>query len=414
MSEEAEETSKYLLPGIIIGLPLVCVVFFFVIWPSQTVKKIVSSQNITEVQLLGTPREKSITEYGTATSVYRVSAWGLSFIVPDNYIPVSISPDQVYFRESVRINSRVFYIRNLKSLSSHIKPVSFLEKLFIPASPYEFFENILYATWNPIRLLCKARLLDSQDIRGTIYKTLFSDGIRGYIFPTSGGIGYVARIFNNHEQSTFYEFGIDDPIYHVKLEDWMKYASGITFSKDKKNLLKSWKNISLEKIAEKLAAGKFELSVSDLLEIYFQTFDSKWIYPMAYILEKKGFYRETLSFFRSQNFDSDNEQSSYKIWQALIKKCFSRFMPVKIERKATENKLTVIFENRGNFILRNIKTVLLFELIEGIQEVKIDFFKQTSLQPGAVRSIDVELPRGLSLISVKSIDYIISDAEFIE
>ncbi|MBF0543529.1 MAG: hypothetical protein HQM08_03805 [Candidatus Riflebacteria bacterium] len=411
--EEEKPPEIPLLPLIIVGLAFIPL-FFLVLWPYYTVNQIIETQNIPEKDLLFTPTFKEIREYGVATLTFNFSAWGMKFPVPEDFLPIMISPTEVFFRETNRINSKALCIRNMKSISPNILPETFVEKWFIPTDPYNFFETVLNSTWNPIRLLCKARFLETQDIRGDFYKTEWNKNLKGFIFPSPGKIGYVARIFNGKDISTFFEFAFDDPIYPIKLSNWMKLASAISISAEKDSIIKEWKEISFEKLAEKLENNKLNLSVENLLNLYFVEKDEKWIFAIAYYLEKRGFFRETIDFFRIYGKKNKENNLKYQAWKKLAAKCFSNFLMVAVEKKVMENKLLFRFENTGRFFLKNIRILIFLETMEETKKIGVNYFTDYSLQYSSARSFVFDLPQNISLSAVTSIKSEVEDADFFE
>jgi len=403
---------KALLTAILAFIPF----FFGVILPMVTINHIVTKMKLAEEILLGKPDPIHMVYTAEPPPSMLLRMGVLQARVPRGWMPVQVGRSHVLLRQSPRRVARSIFLQAWPETPPVDLSSVWLFGLFIPDEPVQYFDTILWSTWHPVRLMCKANFLVSQGIAARFFEALMDDKHRAFVFPTPGNTGYTGRSFQTkHHMSG--ECSYFDEVHAVTLRDWVNLAMGLKFlppvgsTGNKADTVKT----PLEELLRRSAANgsPWEI-VEESLNGYFATGSSSWMLPLTRVMAQQDYIPEAISFIRRYSPDARGTDLAPQ-WNELLNTIVSGLIKVDLEPHLQLNKFVCHIENTSRLPLRNLRLQfsLTLRIIDGehFRTFTRTFFHEGQLRPGLTESIEVTPPHGIFIHGAKNLAYQIEYVE---
>ncbi|RCK81703.1 MAG: hypothetical protein OZSIB_0837 [Candidatus Ozemobacter sibiricus] len=333
--------------------------FLFILLPLLTRNHLITTLKLPPEVLLASPLTLRMAPSGDPTPTMRLTLDGVTIQIPRAFTPVIIQPRMVTFRNNPRRISRTISM----SVASHVPRLDLKNSgaisLFVPDDMRDFLEVILWATWHPIRLYCKAQFFVTQGIAGSFFRTDWDAHHTGFVFPTPGNTGYLARIFAA-DRSRYIEFAMFDETDPVKLDRWTDVAitlqppppagAAATAAPPSGPPLSLATNIGLATNEE--AAPTV---LQDCLNEYFRTGSASWLLPVGLVMEDRGFYRDTIALCKQALPRMQERPQELALWSDLFERSVKKILKIEVDPHLELDQVNVYIRNLSKFPVRRIR-----------------------------------------------------------
>lgn len=388
-----------------------------VILPIVTRNHIIKNMKIGEDLVNNPPEEFNLVSTAEPASSYQVICRGVGFNIPRTMVPVRVNPESVIFRRSPRPIARTLAFTRQK-FPPPVNTASLgLLRFFIAEEGRTYLEDALYATWHPIRLMCKANLISSQGITSRIFKTQFDDDHTAYVFPTKGNSGYIGRIFS--QRGTGYtEMAYFDETTAVTLRDWTNIAKEVDFAPVTGGAeAEKLQGPALAEFVEQAKLGKMfdHVIIETALNQYFATGSESWIIPLAYVMGRQGYLRELIEMQREAVGSIKDDPGLRAHWNQILEETLQTILQIEVDPHLTQNLLVMTCANKGRFALRQLVLRLTLVYPDGVEkQFKQTLFLQGTLQAGSANNLEFPPPEGFSVRGVKAIHVAVDEVEVVD
>ncbi|HEY9072357.1 MAG TPA: hypothetical protein VIV61_19000 [Candidatus Ozemobacteraceae bacterium] len=404
---------KAALFGVVAFIPF----FIFILLPYLVRQHIVEKLKLAEELIVAPPEHVSLVSTGEVPPTFRVVIRGFTFQIPKIYTPVRVLPNVAVFRINPRRISRTISIAALKQPPSLALNESGLIQWFMPDDPLAFLDTMLYASYHPIRMMCKAHFYVGEGIGGKVFETSWDANHRAYVFPTPGGSGYIGRIYRTNGDG-YYEFAMTDEVDGVTLREWIDLAIKIKppFADGTPVQDMASRGASLARALSLVEQGGSGLTEAVELSMnqYYATHTNGWLLPIAMAMEKRGYYHELIQFYRDNAQKAREDSQQLALWRDLFERTLPQIINIDVDPHLNQNQIDLYCKNKSEFAIRNVKVTLTLSGKEGDRTFDTLLLSNDTLHPGNEKVIAVEPPPKLLVRNAQSISARITDLEISE
>ncbi|HNW34392.1 MAG TPA: hypothetical protein PKM25_05630, partial [Candidatus Ozemobacteraceae bacterium] len=381
--------------GFIIAIIAFIPFFIFILLPHLIRNYIVDKLKLAEELIVAPPEHVALVSTGEVPPTMRIVIRNFTFQIPRIYTPVRISSDLAVFRINARRISRTISIAALEQPTSLSLHESGLLQWFMPSDPLAFLDTILYASYHPVRMLCKAHFYVGEGIGSKVFETSWDANHRAYVFPTPGGSGYVGRIYRTNGPG-YYEFSMIDEVDAVTLREWINLAIKLKppFQDGTPQQEVASRGASLAAALAKCEQGDSALSdvIETSLNQYFATGKQGWLLPIAKVMEKRGYYNELVQFYRNNVTEAGQDLQQQALWKDLFDRTLPQIIKIDVDPHLNQNQIDLYCKNICEFAIRRVKLKLTLSSREGDKTFETLILNNDTLHPGNEKVVSVEPP----------------------
>lgn len=412
---KVEEKKISPLTKVLISAAVAFVPFcLFILIPYLVKNHIVNKMNLSEKLIFAAPERVSLVATGDIPATMKVVIHGFTFHIPKTYTPVRVMPDIAVFRINARRISRTISIAARRRQSMLTLQDSGVIQWFMPSEPLEFLDTILHATYHPVRMLCKAHFFASEGIGSKVFETAWDTNHRAYIFPTSGGSGYVGRIYRT-DGDGYYEFSVVDEVEAVTLREWVDLAMKLkppeAYVPQTENQGNSWASITQTIDRANASESGLNEAVETSLNRYFATMNRSWLIPIATAMEKRGYYNELIQFYRSNIAWARQQPKQLAVWNDIFERTLAQVLKIEVEPHLALNQVNLYCKNISDFAIRRVVMKVMLSGKEGDRSFETLILDNDTLLPGVEKMFAIEPPPNCFMRSTKSITARVVDLE---
>ena len=402
--------TKILVSAVVAFIPF-CL---FILIPYLVKNHIVSKMNLSEELILAPPEHVSLVATGDVPATMKVVIHGFTFHIPKIYTPVRVMPDIAVFRINARRISRTISIAARKRQPMLSLQDSGLIQWFMPSEPLDFLDTILYATYHPVRLLCKAHFFASEGISSKVFETAWDTNHRAYIFPTSGGSGYVGRIYRT-DGDGYYEFSVADEVEAVTLREWVDIAMKLkppeSYVPQVESQGNGWASITQTIARANSGDSGLTEAIEASLNRYYATMNRGWLIPIAIAMEKRGYYNELIQFYRSNIAWARQQPKQLAVWNEIFERTLTQVLKIEVDPHLAQNQVNLYCKNISDFAIRRVVLEIMLSGKEGNRSFETLVLDNDTLLPGVEKMFAIEPPPNRFMRSTKSITARVLDLE---
>lgn len=412
------KTQKAIAALVVVGLLL----GVFVVWPMLTRMHYVKTLKLPEKFFLSEPKYFDlisspllIGSKHDVNAVYKVELLGVEFKIPKDFTPTAILPDSAVFRREPRRWGQEVYIK----AAQQDKPIEYTKRgftrWFMPQSRLKFFEKMLGATWHPVRLMFKAGFYAAEGIAGPVFETKWNANHKGFVFPTSGAYGYIARVFRT-DAPGYFEFLYQDTVEPITLQEWVNLAMKIKPPQSTKAKQDAPKK-NVPSFADLISKAEFERYEADVLgkaiTMFFDTNDPKWLIPVAKVMERRGFYSELIEFYHSYSQGLEAQTAEKQIWNKLLKQSVEKIINLQIDPSMNMHEIHVYCQNLTDLLIQQIWVeVHISPNNSKDQSFELQLLDQGRLYPHQEKALTLKTPLNISFSDSESLDFEVKKVVF--
>lgn len=345
---------KVILSALVAFIPF----FFLILLPLLTRNHLITTMRIPPEVLLGTPLRLNMGLSEDPQPTLALQMNGVKFQIPRNFTPVGFGNNVVTFRNNPRRISRTISISVQKEPPRLDLRTSGIIGLFMPSDLRPFLEKSLWATWHPVHLYCKAEFLVTQGIGGSFFITDWDAHHSGFVFPTPGNTGYLARIFSDAEDR-YIEVAYFDETDPVKLANWVDVAvrvkppfeSGETPAPAPAPRAPSLAAMIGQVANEETAP----FAMQDSLNQFFQTGSASWLLPCGLLMENRLFFRETIDLCKKALPRVKEDKQMTALWRDLFDRAVKQILKLDIDPHLDLDQVLIYGKNLSQFPVRRIR-----------------------------------------------------------
>ncbi|MBU1108637.1 MAG: hypothetical protein KKB51_18320 [Candidatus Riflebacteria bacterium] len=412
---EEKETFSPVQKAIIIAVASFVPFMLFLVLPMVARDHYTQTLKLPEEVFLKAPEEINLVSTGEVGATYKVVIANTEFKIPEAFTPTKISRDRVDFKPSARREARQITILAQNQTRTIQYTKTGFARWFMPSSMLEFLQTTLRATWHPIYLIFKAQFFASEGITGRIFEARWDIHHRGFIFPVSGGKGYIGRIFCTNGPG-YFEFMVLDSVSPVSLREWVNLAMRI---KPPSNLASTSLSItqetnSIESLMEKAASPDREPQVlSAALSAFYRTHKPGWLIPVALVMENREFFAEFIELHQQflNRFEID---SPYKmIWDQIFDRAVNKIVKLVIDPQLHLRELNVSCLNLTELEITQIWIeIMVKSRVAGNKTFSVPLLPHGRLYEQQEKNVIIRAPDSISLADADSVDYKIIRLDF--
>jgi len=400
---------KWLLGAMLGFIP----VFFILILPLYVRYYITSTLRVPKKQLLSVPQLINLVSTDDSNTTYPVVIGGTQFQIPSGFTPTWVDLHLAIFRNSNRRIARTIAIASLPQPRTISFSATGLVGWFVSTDMLEFLDSTLWATYHPVKMLCKAHFFVSEAINSQVFEAKWGPQYRGYIFPTSGNTGYIGRIFNV-EGKGYFEFSLFDEFSPVSLREWVNLAMRIKppFGKGKSEKVVRKPEPSL---AETLVMAEEEKlqdkAISISLNAFYRTRNPQWLIPAAKVVANRGFHQELINLYRRYSARTKRDKQAKQLWQDLFSTAAKKLVKIEIDPQMEMNELVIYCRSLTERAIRKVKLrITVFDKEIGHAFVTT-LFDQSILHCTEEQAIRISPPKGISVRTATAIGFQVEDLQ---
>lgn len=391
----------------------------FVLIPIVARNHYTNKLNIPREIFLSAPQKIQLPTTTTINNLYTINLNGYKFPIPDNFSPSRISENSIEFRETLRADCRRIYI----TANPNTQPISFtklgISRWFLPRNTFKFLQLILNSNWHPIRLMFKAQYYTIEGLNSKIYQCNFGNSYSGFVYPSAGQEGYIARAFNK-TGSGYFDYHIKDPVSPPTLNEWLNHTTKISpleitselpnkaeaSKHNLHNLIKLSREADPENENELLSIGLSE---------YFRTKSPEWLIPVLEILSNRKYYPDLIAMHQrfSKHFEANPEMAV--LWENIMEKAIDKILKIDLDVYETSKELAIFCKNLSNLEINQLELKIIIT----------DYYGQTSsfitpvvkagkILPGFEKNNVIRIPREISIRDSKQVTHQVTKLLFAE
>ncbi|HAE40676.1 MAG TPA: hypothetical protein DCG57_18895 [Candidatus Riflebacteria bacterium] len=412
---EEEEGLEPWQKAVIIALATFIPFMLFVVAPMIARDHYSKTLKLPEEVFLKAPEEINLVSTGEVGDTYKVLLNETEFKIPESFTPTKISRDRIDFKPSSRREARQIIILAQKESRTIQFTNTGFARWFMPSSMQLYLQTILRATWHPIYLLFKAQFFASEGITGRIFEARWDVHHRGFIFPVSGGKGYIGRVFRTNNPG-YFEFMVLDSVAPVSLREWVNLAMRIKPPSDlaSATLPASYGNNSIEALIERAALPEREPEVlSTALTLFYHQWLPGWLLPVATVMENREFFAELIELHQ-QFANSFEPDSPYKVlWDQLFNRALNKIIKLEIDPQLHLRELSVNCLNLTHLEITQVwLKITIKSRISGNKSFMAELLPHGRLYEQQAKDITIRAPDNISLADAESVDYQITRLSF--
>lgn len=393
---------KAILGTILVSLPL----FFFIVLPIIARNHFPSFLKIPADIFLTTPQKITLTETGSIGSVYKLNINGYEFSIPQKFTPSKITEDGIDLTDSTRSDCRHIYLSS--DLEQRLIKYSKIGigRWFMPNKANDFMDTILNANWHPIRLMFKAQFYAHEGLNSKVYESYFGKTHKGYIYPSPGQKGFLARAFNTKGPG-YFDFHIKDPVNPPTLKEWINYASKIRPlenipDKPIQSLKSEYDLESLIDLAIKSENESEILSIT--LNEYFRTKSPKWLIPVAQIMLNREYFPDLIDLHQQHIKSFEGNKELTKKWDNIKDRAVEKILKIDVDPYDRLKELNVFCKNLTKLEIEE----LLLEITVTNALGKDKTFNSSLTTAGRIlpnleKKLIVKVPEDITLVNAQKI-----------
>lgn len=408
--KKVSPVKKVIVTSVVAFVPFL----LFILLPYLVKNHIVDKMKLSEDLILAPPEHVSLVATGDVPPTMKIVMNGFTFHIPKTYTPVRVMPNVAVFRINARRISRTISIAARKSQPMLSLEESGMIQWFMPSEPLDFLETILYASYHPVRMLCKAHFFASEGISSKVFETSWDTNHRAYIFPTSGGSGYVGRIFRINGDG-YYEFSMVDEVEAVTLREWvdlaMKLKPPASYVPQADDPGNNWASMTQTAALAEKNGTNLDSAIETSLNRYYATGNRTWLYPIAIAMEKRGYYHELIQFYRSIIRWANQDPRHLTIWNELFERTIPQVLKIEVDPHLNLNQVNIYFKNVSDFAIRRVVLKITLSGKEGDRSFEKLVLDNDSLLPGVEKMFVIEPPPDCFMRTTKSITARVIDME---
>jgi hypothetical protein len=387
--------------------------FFFILLPILTRNHLVDRMKIPMELLVHVPQEIALESKIEMPPMLRFSILDVHFQVPRTYTPTFLTANRAVFRKDARRISRTIAMGVLPKEP----PLAFtrfgLMGWFMPTSMRRFLETALRATWHPVYLSCKAQLFAIEGISNQIFEARWDQHYRGFIFPTSGNTGYLGRVFRTNGEG-YFEFLAHDQVEPIKLQPWIDLAYRIRPPLEVAMPLPDGPR-AIPSLAETLALAKQDekesLAVEVSLKEFFLSGKPMWVIPIALVAGKRGFFRETIEFYRRFAPELKFQKAELSMFEEVFDASLAKIVKLDIDPHLNQNLLTVYLENLSDAVIRHLRLKITLQEGGQTRSFHATILSTESLHGRVSKEVEISPPPGFLVRNASGISWRVEDLE---
>ena len=387
----------------------------FIVLPLLARDHYTKTLKLPEEVFLKAPEEINLVSTGEVGATYNVVINDTEFKIPEAFTPIKISRDRIDFKPSTRREARQITILAQREARTIQFTKTGFARWFMPASMLDFLQTTLRATWHPVYLIFKAQFFAVEGITSRIFEARWDIHHRGFIFPVSGGKGYIGRVFRTNEPG-YFEFMVLDTVAPVSLREWVNMAMRI---KPPSDVASASPQIipganSIEGLMEKAAFPDQEpLVLAAALSAFYRTYKTGWLIPVAMVMENREFFAELIELHQQflNRFEID---SPYKAaWDQIFNRAVNKIIKLEIDPQLHLRELNVSCLNLTHLEI----TQIWLEIVVKSKTIGDKTFTAPLLPHGRLyeqqeKDIIIRAPDHISLAEADSVDYRIMRLDF--
>ncbi len=335
--------------------------FIFILLPLLTRNHLLATMKLPPEVLLATPLTLRMAPTGDVIPTMRVNMDGTTIQIPRAFTPVIIQPRMVTFRNNPRRISRTISLSVTPRVPRLDLKNSGAISLFIPEDLRDFLDVILWATWHPVRMYCKAQFFVTQGIGGSFFRTDWDAHHTGFVFPTPGNTGFLARIFAE-DRSRYLEFAMFDETEPVKLDRWTDVAITLRppppASPDSPPAPSSPPAPPLSLATCIGLAANEEAAptvLQDCLNEFFRTGSATWLLPVGLVMEERKFYRDAIALCKQAIPQLQERPQEMALWSDLFDRSVKKILKIEVDPHLELDQVNVYIRNLSKFPVRRIR-----------------------------------------------------------
>jgi hypothetical protein len=412
---EEEEGLEPWQKAVIIALATFIPFMLFVVAPMIARDHYSKTLKLPEEVFLKAPEEINLVSTGEVGDTYKVLLNETEFKIPESFTPTRISRDRIDFKPSSRREARqITILAQNESRTIKFTNTGFA-RWFMPSSMQLYLQTILRATWHPIYLMFKAQFFASEGITGRIFEARWDIHHRGFIFPVSGGKGYIGRVFRTNNPG-YFEFMVLDSVAPVSLREWVNLAMRIKPPSDlaSATLPAAYGNNSIEALIERAALPEREPEVlSTALTLFYHNKKPGWLLPVATVMENREFFAELIELHQ-QFANSFEPDSPYKaLWDQLFNRALNKIIKLEIDPQLHLRELSVNCLNLTHLEITQVwLKITVKSKISGDRSFMAELLPHGRLYEQQAKDITIRAPDNISLADAESVDYQITRLAF--
>lgn len=361
------------------------------------------------------PEMINLVKTGEVGAVYNVLIDETEFKIPEAFTPTKISKNRIDFKPSPRREARQITILAQQQARTITYTKAGFARWFMPTSMLEYLQTILRATWHPIRLFFKTQFFATEGITGRIFEARWDAHHRGFIFPTTGGKGYIGRVFCTNRPG-YFEFMAADRVAPVSLREWVNLAMKIKApsalaSATLPNL--SGTN-SIESLMEKTALPERESGVLSVgLTAFFHTRNPAWLIPVAMVMENRSFFAELIELHQQYNSHFEIDSPYKAAWDKMFNRALHKIIKLDIDQQLHKRELNISCLNLSHLEITQILLELRVKSKTSSDKTFIaELLARGRLYEKREKNVIIRAPDEISLADAESIDYQILRLDF--
>jgi hypothetical protein len=389
----------------------------FVLIPILARNHYTNRLNIPSEIFLSTPQKISLPETTNVNKVYNINLNGYDFPIPDNFSPSRIDENSITFRETLRADARRIYI----TANPHTQPLNYsklgISRWFLPRNTFQFVQLILNATWHPIRLMFKAQYYTIEGLNSKIYQCNFGNSYSGFVYPSAGQEGYMARAFNKGGPG-YFDYHIKDPVNPPTLNEWLNHTSKIRpleLISEKPDQAGASKH-NLHSLIQLSRDGENENEILSIgLSEYFRTKSPEWLIPVLEILSNRGYYPDLIAMHQRFNKYFLANPTKAVLWENIMDKAVDKILKIDLDVYETSKELAIYCKNLSDLEIDELE----------LRIVVTDYYGQTNsflthvvkagkILPGFEKNAIVRIPKEISIRDSKLVSHQVTKLLFAE
>ncbi|MDD3000473.1 MAG: hypothetical protein PHF29_01825 [Candidatus Riflebacteria bacterium] len=403
---------KALIGTFLISVPL----FFFIILPIIARNHFSNFLKIPPEIFLTTPQKIVIKDSGTIGSIYKLNINGYEFSIPQRFTPSKINENGIDLTDSTRSDCRHIYLSSdMEQRTIKFSKIG-IGRWFMPNKANDFMDIILNANWHPVRLMFKAQFYAHEGLNSKVYESNFGKIHKGYIYPSAGQKGFIARVFNTQGPG-YFDFHIKDPVNPPTLKEWINYASKILpleniQDKPIQTLKSEYDLESLIDLAIKAENESEILSVS--LNEYFRTKSPEWLIPVAQIMLNREYFPDLIDLHQQYTNSFEQNPELSKKWENIKDRAVEKILKIDIDSYDRLRELNIFCKNLTKLEIEELLIKITVTNALGKEKsFNSSLITAGRILPSLEKKVIVKVPEDITLVNAQKITAKVMQVNFL-